>query len=153
TGIYTVQKMAERRFSNCKIGLLAALFLVLTPRLFAESFYNSKDIVFMALFAVAMNTTIKFVLDPRFKNAFLHGLASALAIDVRIVAVILPVATVAILVVRLLKRELPLPATCRALGVYLVVASIIVVAMWPWLWSNPIGNFVQAFANMSKFRV
>jgi hypothetical protein len=24
--------------------------------------------------------------------------------------------------------------------------------MWPWLWSDPIGNFVQAFANMSKFR-
>ena len=151
TGIYAVQKMAERRFSNWKIGFLAALFLVLTPRLFAESFYNSKDLVFMALFAVAMNTTIKFVLDPCFKNAFLHGLASALAIDVRIMAVILPVATVAILIVRLLKRELPLPATYRALGVYLVVAPILIVAMWPWLWSNPIGNFVQAFANMSKF--
>jgi hypothetical protein len=151
-GVYAVQKMAERRFSNWKIGLLAALFLVLTPRLFAESFYNSKDLVFMALFAVAMNTTIKFVLDPRPNNAFLHGVTSALAIDVRIMAVILPLATVTILIVRLTKRELPLPATCRALGVYLVVAPILTVAMWPWLWSDPIGNFVQAFANMSKFR-
>ena len=49
-------------FSDWRIGLLSALFLVLTPRFFAESFYNSKDIVFMAVFAVGMNTTISFVL-------------------------------------------------------------------------------------------
>jgi hypothetical protein len=24
--------------------------------------------------------------------------------------------------------------------------------MWPWLWSDPIGNFVQAFRNMAKYR-
>src|SRR5262249_45590976 len=110
-GIYAVHKMAERRFSDWRIGLLAALFLVLTPRLFAESFYNSKDIVFMALFAIAMNTTIAFLLQPRFKTSFLHALASAVAIDVRIIAVTLPFATVAILIVRLLKRELPTPTT------------------------------------------
>jgi len=82
----------------------------------------------------------------------LHALASAVAIDVRIMAVILPAATFAILIVRLLKRELAIPATCRALAVYLVIACILVPAMWPWLWSDPIGNFVQAFTNMSKYR-
>src|SRR5262249_54816245 len=150
-GIYAVQRMAERRFSDWRIGLLAALFLVLTPRLFAESFYNSKDVVFMALFAIAMNTTIAFVLKPSFKTAFLHALASAVAIDVRIMAVIMPPAPLAILIVRLLKRELPAPVTCRALAVYLAAVCILVLAMWPWLWSNPIGNFVQAFTNFSKF--
>jgi hypothetical protein len=146
-GIYAVQRMANRRFSDWRIGLLAALFLVLTPRLFAESFYNSRDVVFMAFFAIAMNTTIAFVLKPRFKSAFLHALASAVAIDVRIMAVILPAATVAILIVRLLKRELSIPVTCRALAVYLAATCILVLAMWPWLWSDPIGNFVQAFRN------
>src|SRR5215467_6984714 len=121
-GIFAVQKIAERRFSDWRIGLLAALFLVLTPRLFAESFYNSKDVVFMAVFAIAMNTTILFVLNPSLKSGFLHALASAVAIDVRIVAVILPLATVAILIVRLLKRELPTSVTCRTLAVYLAIA-------------------------------
>jgi hypothetical protein len=150
-GIYAVKKMAERRFSDWRIGLLAALFLVLTPRLFAESFYNSKDVVFMAVFAIAMNTTIAFVLQPSFKTAFLHALASAVAIDVRIMAVMLPLATVAILIARLLKRELTTSVTCQTLAVYLTVACILVLAMWPWLWSDPIGNFVQAFMNMSRF--
>src|SRR5262249_60869373 len=117
-GIYAVQRMAERRFSDWRIGLLAALFLVLTPRLFAESFYNSKDVVFMALFAIAMNTTIAFVLKPSFKTAFLHALASAVAIDVRIMAVILPPPPLGILNFRLLKREIPPPATRHALACY-----------------------------------
>src|SRR5262249_31249163 len=115
-GIYAVQRMAERRFSDWRIGLLAALFLVLTPRLFAESFYNSKDIVFMALFAIAMNTMIVFVLKPGFKTAFLHALASGVAIDVRIMAVLLPAATVAIPNVRFAKQGLPAPATLPSLG-------------------------------------
>jgi hypothetical protein len=134
-----------------RIGLLAALFLVLTPRLFAESFYNSKDVVFMALFAIAMNTMIGFVLKPSVKTAFLHALATAIAIEVRIMAVILPLATVAILIARSLKRELTTSITCQTLAVYLTVACILVLAMWPWLWSDPIGNFVQAFINMSRF--
>jgi hypothetical protein len=152
-GIYAVNRMAHRRFSDWRVGLLAALFLVLTPRLFAESFYNSKDVVFMAFFAIAMNTMISFVLKPRLKTAVLHASTSALAIDVRIMAVILPVATVAILIARLLKRELPIPETCRALAAYLAAAAILVTAMWPWLWSDPIGNFGQAFVNMSHFRL
>jgi len=149
-GIYAVKRMADRRFSDWRIGLLAALFLVLTPRLFAESFYNSKDVVFMAVFAIAMNTTIAFVLKPSLKTALLHALASAVAIDIRMMAIIVPAATVAILIVRLLKRELPTPLACRALAVYLPVASILVIAMWPWLWSSPIANFVQALGNVSK---
>jgi hypothetical protein len=67
-------------------------------------------------------------------------------------AAILPPATIAILIVRLLKRELPTPVAFRALAVYLAVAPILVLAMWPWLWSDPIGNFVQAFTNMSRYR-
>ena len=145
TGIYAVERIVYRRFSDWRLSLLAALFFVLTPRLFAESFYNNKDIVLMALFAIGMNTTISFALKPGLKTAFLHAWASAIAIDVRIVAIILPAATVAILVVRLLKKELSIPLTFRVLTVYLVSVSILVLAMWPWLWADPVRHFVQAF--------
>ena len=118
------------------------------PASFAESFYNSKDVVFMAVFAIAMNTTILFVLNPSLKSGFLHGVASAVAIDIRITAVILPLATVTVLIIRLMKRELLIPITCRALIAYLSATCILVSGMWPWLWSDPLGNFVQSFRNM-----
>jgi hypothetical protein len=150
-GIYAVYRMAERRFSDWRVGLLAALFLVLTPRIFAESFYNSKDIVFMAVFSIAMNTMIGFVLKPSVKTALLHALASAVAIDVRIMGVILPLATVGILIIKLMKKELFAPVACRAVATYLPSALVLVLAMWPWLWSDPIGNFVHAFKSFARY--
>ncbi|MBE7414586.1 MAG: glycosyltransferase family 39 protein [Deltaproteobacteria bacterium] len=152
SGVYAVYRLASRRFADWRIGLLAALFLVLTPRLFAESFYNSKDAVFMAVFAIAMYTGISFLLRPGLSTAFLHALATALALDVRIMAVILPAATMSMLALRLINRELPGRKTVMAASVYLLSSGIFLVTIWPNLWSDPFGNFAQAFGNMSKFR-
>jgi hypothetical protein len=151
-GVYAVYRLACRRFSNWRIGLLSALFLVLTPRLFAESFYNSKDIVFMAAFAMAMNTTISLVLKPSLKTALLNALVSALAIDIRLMAVLLPIVSVTMLIARVIRHELWLRRIYLVLGVYLIATCVLVVAMWPYLWSDPYRNFVQAFKHMAKFR-
>lgn len=151
-GTFAVYRLASRRFVDWRIGLIAALLFVVSPRQFADSFYNSKDGAFMAVFAIAMATTVSFVLRPGAVTALLHALASGMAIDVRIVAVMLPLATLALLALRLVRHELPLRATLQALALYAVLTLAAVVAMWPWLWSDPLGHFAQAFANMSKFR-
>jgi Dolichyl-phosphate-mannose-protein mannosyltransferase len=151
-GVWAVYRLASRRFSDWRIGLLSALFLVLTPRMFAESFYNSKDIVFVAVFAAAMNTTISFVLRPGIKTALLNALVTAVAIDVRIMAILLVIVAVIILVVRLIRREIPLGRTSLLLALYLICSAALVVLMWPYLWSRPLAHFGQAFRNMSQFR-
>ena len=151
-GVCAVYRLSLRRFSDWRIGLLSALFLVLTPRLFAESFYNTKDIVFMAVFAVAMNTAISFVLRPRVKTAFVHALATAVAIDVRILGLLLAVVSVMLLIVRVIRRELQPVRTCLISALYIIVAFIFVILMWPYLWSRPLGHFLQAFENMARFR-
>ncbi|TGE05494.1 ArnT family glycosyltransferase [Hymenobacter fodinae] len=145
-------QLARRRFNSWKWGLLGALWLVLSPRLFAESFYNDKDAVFMALFAIAMNTGVQFILRPGWTQALWHALACAITIDVRIMGVLLPAATLAILVLRVLYGEI---SWRRALGttlIYVLVMTGLVVLLWPYLWSAPWENFRQAFHNMSVFR-
>jgi hypothetical protein len=151
-GVYAVYRLSYRRFSDWRLGLLSALFIVVTPRFFAESFYNSKDIVFMAAFAAAMNTSIAFILYPRIQTALLNALATAVAIDIRIMAVLLPVVSVALLIMRLTRHELPFHKAGLALGLYIISTFILVVLMWPYLWSNPIANFMLAFKNMAAFR-
>jgi hypothetical protein len=151
-GVCAVYSLARRRFLDWRIGLLSALFLVLTPRFFAEAFYNCKDIVFMAVFAIGMNTTISFVLRPGIKAALVHALATAVAIDVRIMAVLLILVSAVLLIIRLIRRELPMGRTCLVLALYMVLTCAFVIAMWPYLWSRPLGHFVQAFKNMAHFR-
>lgn len=151
-GLLATYRLAERRFGDWRIGLLAAAVLLLSPRIFAESFYNSKDIVFMALIAVAMNLSVAFALRPTLATAGLAALATAIAIDVRIMAVILLPATLTLVLLRSTRRDLRYGAVLAAVCVYAVGLVVAVIAFWPWLWEAPFARFAEAFNNMSRFR-
>jgi hypothetical protein len=145
-------QLARRRFSSWKWGLLGALWLILSPRLFADFFYNDKDAVFMALFAVATNTGVRLLLRPRLSTACWHALACAITIDVRIMGVLVPAATLSLLLVRVLYGEVRAKqALALALG-YVVLTAGLVVIFWPYLWADPLNNFLLAWRNMSVFR-
>ncbi|MDF7812731.1 hypothetical protein [Hymenobacter sp. YC55] len=151
-GIIAVYQLATRRFRDWRIGLLAAGWLVLSPRLFAESFYNDKDAVFMALFAIATNTGVRLLLRPTTSRICWHALACAITIDVRIMGVLLPMATVALLVWRGVLKEVTLFQVAKTVVVYAVLLSGLVVLFWPYLWPSPLENFLAAFEKMSSFR-
>jgi hypothetical protein len=152
TGVIALYAISERRFASWQMGLVSAIFLLLTPRFFAEGFYNSKDIVFMSCFAIATATAIHFILQPRIKTAIWHALACALAIDIRIMAVILPLLTIAFLIVRVTKDEVSAKTALHTTAIYLSLMAFLVLLTWPWLWADPVNHFSQAFTNMAKFR-
>jgi hypothetical protein len=150
-GVFAVFRLAERWFSDWRLGLFAAFLLLLSPRLFADSFYNSKDIVFMAIFSVCMYTLVSFIQTPNFKTTLYHALVTAIAIDVRIVGIILPAATLFFLLLRLIRREAPIPSSLRFMVIYLIISGFFVVLFWPVLWENPLQNFLNAYVQMSHY--
>jgi hypothetical protein len=103
----------------------------------------------MALFAAAMNTTISFVLRPGIKTALVHALATAVATDVRIMGLFLVLVSVVLLTLRLIRRELQLGRTRLLFTVYMIVASALIILMWPYLWSHPLPHLLRAFKNMA----
>jgi hypothetical protein len=151
-GVIALYQLAARRFHDWRVGLLGALVLVLSPRLFADSFYNSKDAVFLAFFAIGLNTLVYFLVHPTWWRAAVHALACALAIDVRIMAVLLPVMTIALLLSRGLRRDFASRKLWLSGLTYFCLLLVFITVMWPYLWEAPFGNFVQAFRNMAHFR-
>jgi len=151
-GVIALYQLGTRRFQDWRLGLLVAVWLVLSPRLFAEFFYNDKDAVFMALFAVATNTGVRFLLRPTLGRASWHALACMAAIDVRIMGILLPVLTVSFLIIQVLHGEVKLRTALLTGSLYLVLTSVLVTAFWPYLWPDPAGNLGQAFNNMKNFR-
>ena len=83
-------KLAKLRTNNVILSSTAVVILFLTPRIFANSFYNSKDIVFLSFFFIAIYYSIKFFKKHLKKNIILAGLTCAIAIDTMIAGVILP---------------------------------------------------------------
>jgi len=75
-------------FNSQLYQLIVFLILILSPRFFAESFYNSKDIIFFSLFSIAIYFLLKFLSKPNFKNLIVYSLLNAICIDLRIMGII-----------------------------------------------------------------
>ena len=81
--------LAHRLFGNRLIALLAMLLFLLHPRIYAHSFFNSKDPVFLSAFMIAL-----YLIHRAFRRdavwAFaLCGAGAALLINIRIMGVML----------------------------------------------------------------
>jgi hypothetical protein len=151
-GMIGIYLLASRRYQNWKIGLLTALFLFLSPRFFAESFYNSKDIVFMAIYTMAINTMLQFSLSPTKKTALIHGIFSAFAIDIRILGILIPIGTLILVILRTLKHEISFKKILFPVILYFFMMCVFSILFFPYLWKSPIGNFSLVISNMAHFR-
>lgn len=150
TGCWAVYKTVAVRFSSVWLGVCALIMMVLSPRIFADAFYNSKDIVFMSAVALATYSMQKMFCRKDLSSAVVFGLATAFSINVRIIGIIFIAATIAIFIVDVLGRKRSLPALL--LVAYLAVTGLLTIGFWPWLWSAPADNFMLALSNMSNFR-
>jgi hypothetical protein len=150
-GVVAMYRMASLHCGIKMAGLLAAGMLLLSPRFFAEAFYNSKDIVFMAFFAIAMTSLFFFLREPKLRTAVAHAFASALAVDVRIMGLLLVATTLTALFLLCLQGRLKWQLAAGLGSLYLLVTAGFVVAMFPFLWTDPWGNLLIAFENMSQF--
>jgi hypothetical protein len=131
---------------------VGAAALVLSPRLFAEAFYNHKDIVFMNLFALGGFTLTRLLRRPTAGRALLHGLVMALATDVRVMGLLLPVLTAAFVGLEMWARPLRRLALLRALALCAVATTALVVLFWPYLWEAPVARLWECFGNFRYFR-
>jgi hypothetical protein len=151
-GLVAFYWLATQRLSSWRAGLLGVLLLVLSPRQFADFFYNAKDGVFLACCVVATSTAVALLRRPRYRTAGAHALACALAIDVRVVGVILPACTLGLLAVRAMRGDYTGQRVGKPVGFYLGLLLLATIAFWPYLWSAPWAHFTEVFASMSHYK-
>ena len=78
------------RFGNKLTSLIGVLILVTSPRIFSHSFYNSKDILFLSLIIIAVYYSLKLLKNFSYKSLFISALFCALASNIRIIGLFLP---------------------------------------------------------------
>jgi len=160
-GLVVVYRLARLRYPAARwLPLLAAGALVLTPRFFAEAFYNGKDISFMVAFSLAMLTLVRLAQRPTTRRALLHALATALAADVRLTGLLLLPAFTAL---ALLMQHWAPPAPGQApvvasagrrvglFGLYCGVAGVATVVGWPYLWAAPVPRLLEVLGRTGHF--
>lgn len=139
------------RFKNKNLALLSSFIYFTSPRIFAESFYNSKDILFMSLTVMVIYYMIKLFQNFNFKNILLLSLLLAIAIQVRILGIYLLVLFLSFLFFSYLEKDFKIGNNLFKLFSFLIICPFLTVFFWPYLWSDPISNFIQIFITFSKY--
>ena len=149
-GVFFCGVLAHRLFGGRALALLAMLLFLLHPRLYAHSFFNSKDAPFAAMFMIALALAYR-AFDRNTAGAFaLCGVAAGLAVDLRIFGSLLLPAVLAL-------RALDFLATRDAAerrrilvagAVFGVAALATIYAVHPRYWTDPL-QFVHAFRTLA----
>ncbi len=124
---------------------------IVIPRIFAESFYNSKDIPLLSAMIFATLTMFVFVQRPTFKMAVLHGFTSAFAFDIRIFGLLIFLVTIFLLLYVVVLDTKMYRKWMQYLMVYVVVAFLFTILFWPILMDNPFRELNAAFIQLSHY--
>ena len=141
--------LAWRMFNNRWLALLAMLFFLLHPRLYAHSFFNSKDIPFTVMFVIALYIMHRAFRRDTLGAFILLGIVIGLAVNMRPFALLLPAA---VLAMRGLDGWQSPGGRRRILittGVFAAVTLLTVYASHPWYWENPL-RFFDGIQTLSR---
>ncbi len=139
-GGYFCYRLAYRLFGNRLLALFALLIFLLHPRIYANSFINSKDAPFISMFIIAL-----YLLERAFRRdtigAFvLLGIAVGLLTNLRIMGIMLFAAPLGM-------RGLDLfyagnwpqrRSILRTAGMFALAAGLTLYAAAPYAWTHPL---------------
>lgn len=144
-------RLIAAHFKDWRLGLLGSAFLVLSPRIFAESFYNNKDVVFLSVFIIGLYYGLKFLEKKNYISAVQFALACAAAIGVRMPGIILPIAGLVFYCLELGKETEKFKKRFLSLLLFIGAVIIFTITLWPTLWEYSWQNFRGAYMAMAHF--
>ena len=143
-------KILINRFDSKFLSLFGCLMLIITPRIFGDSFQNNKDIIFLAFFIISIFCGFKVFESYNLKNIIYFGVFSSIATSTRLFGLVFPASFLLIYLFMTLgnKKDLKL---FKKISFYFLVYIFFLILHWPYLWSGPINNFLNFLNSVGNF--
>jgi hypothetical protein len=154
-GVIFFYRIVQLRFNSWRIGLFGSLLLILSPRIFDSAFVNSKDIPFMVLFIISAYTLFKLDEKMRVQEAVIHGLVTGFMIAIRPLGILMVGFTGLLWLIKLIasrkQKRGHIGHLIGILGAFLISTIGFMILWWPWLWPDPINNFLYSLKSFSQY--
>lgn len=150
-GTFAIFLIVRFRFKSWKFGLLSSTIFFLSPRIFADAFYNSKDITFMCFLALSSYFVTRFLILHSKKAALFAGLIGGFATDIRVLGVVqIPIVIFIVLFLIISNRE-KYKKLISLVTIYLITFMGSIYIFYPHIWKDPINRFWSSFRSLSKY--
>jgi len=143
-------KIIDGRFNNKLFAVLITFIFISSPRIFAEAFYNCKDIIFMSFCVISLFFALKNFEYFNYKNLLFFSFFAALATNIRVMGIFLFVLFVIFIIFDSIEENKFSKKKLYNLLVLLVTFPLIVYIFWPFLWDDPVNKLIftiKSFAN------
>ena len=140
-----------RIYYNQTVSIVGFLFLILSPRIFAEAFYNNKDIIFLSFYAISFYYFLKYFITKKNCFIYLFSLFAAMSINVRILGVLIVLIFIFVLFLDGLNSKKIFKKNFIDIIKCFLLVVLFSYLLWPFLWSNPLENLIYTFKSMSSY--
>lgn len=132
------------------LAIFGVLFLFFSPRIFAHSFVNPKDIGFMSIGIINLFYGIKYLQKPDIKNSLIFTIVSGILVGFRLTGLFIPLIIILISWIDNLRNLNKKKSKYIPLLLIVFLLPISIFIFWPFLWASPINNFIYAFDILSN---
>ena len=145
--------LTYRMFNSRTLALIAMLLFLLHPRMYAHSFFNTKDIPFLSMFMIALFLTYRAFKKDDIIAFMLCGLGIGVLINLRIMGAVLLAIVLAMRVLDLYQasdnneRKHILTTT----AVFIVSSIWILYLITPTMWANPVGFVIEWLPQLDQY--
>ena len=132
--------LINKRFQEKKFSYLAVTLLYLCPRIFAESFFNTKDIVFLSFFIITIYYYFELIKKKNTKNLIIFSIVSGILISQRIIGVLIPLIVFIIFLFDNIDKKKKLKKIILCAFFSSLIISIVFFLLMPIFWFNTLSN-------------
>ena len=149
-GAWCCAWLTFRRYGSRGLALCALGLFLLHPRLYAHSFFNSKDLPFLSLFMMTLCLMHRAFRKDTLAAFALCGAGVGLLINLRFLGGMLFVAVLVLRACdayyaadRLVRRHI-----LRTCGLFAAAGVLTLYVTWPYLWPDPVRRVDEVFRYM-----
>ena len=147
--------LSLRLFQNQWIACFTFIMLVLEPRIYPHTFYNTKDIPSLSTLLLCFYLSARAFEKQKSAAYLLLGICVGYAISIRLMNVIITGPLYIFLLYDFIKAiiEKRRVKTILSNALLLTIGCVLTMYIcWPYLWKDPVHNLIEAFTTFSKFR-
>ena len=141
-------KILTERFNNYFLAYSGTILFITSPRIFGDSFLY-KDVLFLSFFCIALYYLLRLSKNLNLKDIIYFSLFTAIAFNLRVFAIFLPLTFFLLLIIKNLSDEKS-DYYLKYYLLYLFTSLCLIVLLSPYLWSNTIINFIDIFSPLKR---